>query len=282
MMVETIDTPNPMFARTAAALGVDTLRAFSRNQRIAVVGVGGLGSIIAEHLIHMGFRSLILIDPDQLEMSNLNRIVGATYADAVDGRFKVDAIRDHLLRINPEVEILTCATDVKSEEATGVLTTATWILLATDNHTSRQHVQHVGLRFFIPIISAGVNITVDDGRVTDMSGEVITVRAGDKLCLRCLGRVDPTRMAFEENRDGTIGEQLVARGYVVGADVPEPAVKTLNSHVAALAVDVLVNQFTERVKHTPVLVFDGTHQPTIYADEDSVALRHKHCFDCGF
>jgi molybdopterin/thiamine biosynthesis adenylyltransferase len=276
------DAPEAMFSRGAAALGVDVLRAFASDQRIAVVGVGGLGSIIAEHLIHMGFRSVVLIDPDRIEVSNLNRIVGATYTDAISGRLKVDAIRDHLLRINPRAEVIACAADVRSDDATGLLATATWILLATDNHTSRQHVQHLALRLFVPIISAGVNISVEDGRVTDMSGEVITIRAGDKLCLRCLGRVDPTRMAFEENRDTAIGDQLVAGGYIVGADVPEPAVKTLNSHIAALAVDVLVNHFTERVDHTPILVFDGTNRPAIYADEDSVVLRQKHCFDCDF
>ena len=270
----------PMFERSASALGLDVLRTFARGQRIVIVGVGGLGSIIAEHVAHMGFNSIALIDNDRLEISNLNRIVGATYKDAEDGKLKVEAIGAHLRRINPNAEIITCADDVRSESASRLLASATWVLLATDNHSSRYFVQQQCLPLFIPLISAGVNITVDDDRVTDMSGEVITVRPGDRLCLSCLGRIDPTKLAFEENRGAAIGDALIARGYVTGASVKEPAVKTLNSYVATLAVDTLVNQFTNRVPHIPVCVFDGTHGVAFYADEESVAARNKRCFDC--
>ncbi len=66
------------------------------DQVISIVGVGGLGSIIAEHLIHMGFHEINLIDPDVLEVSNLNRVVGAYYEDAQQKRYKVDVVKRHL------------------------------------------------------------------------------------------------------------------------------------------------------------------------------------------
>src|SRR5438876_111966 len=65
------------FNRSALALGLDVMRTIMHDQVISIVGVGGLGSVVAEHLIHMGFHEINLIDPDVLEMSNLNRVVGA-------------------------------------------------------------------------------------------------------------------------------------------------------------------------------------------------------------
>src|SRR6266849_8545911 len=62
------------FNRSALVLGLDVMRTIMHDQIISIVGVGGLGSIVAEHLIHMGFHEINLIDPDVLEMSNLNRV----------------------------------------------------------------------------------------------------------------------------------------------------------------------------------------------------------------
>lgn len=66
--------------RATLALGVDAVERITAEQRIMVVGVGGLGSVIAENLVHMGFRHIDLVDPDALEVSNLSRVVGGTYS----------------------------------------------------------------------------------------------------------------------------------------------------------------------------------------------------------
>ena len=70
-----------------------------------IAGLGGLGSIIAENLIHMGFQSLILVDPDVVEISNLSRLVGATFADVARGTRKVAAVKRQLLRLNTSLTI---------------------------------------------------------------------------------------------------------------------------------------------------------------------------------
>src|SRR6266487_6244432 len=84
-----------IFNRSALALGLDVMRTIMHDQVISIVGVGGLGSVVAEHLIHMGFHEINLIDPDVLEMSNLNRVVGAYYEDAQKKRYKVDVVKRH-------------------------------------------------------------------------------------------------------------------------------------------------------------------------------------------
>ena len=132
----------------------------------------------------------------------------------------------------------------------------------------------------MPFITAGVNITVDDGKITDMSGEIILVRIGDKVCLTCLRRLDYNEIAKEIHPDKRVREGLVLKGYVTGHDVKEPAVKTLNSHLAAMAVDVLVNQYTERNRNAVITVYEDNGFPAIYEDTESVRHRDLNCRVC--
>jgi molybdopterin/thiamine biosynthesis adenylyltransferase len=269
-----------MFSRSVLALGLETLRSMMHGQVVSIVGVGGLGSIVAEHLIHMGFHEINLIDPDVLEMSNLNRVVGAYYEDAQQRRPKVEVVRRHLSKINPQATVRAYQKDVYEREMEGVLALSDWLIVATDNHSSRLRAQELSVQYFVPLLSLGVNISVKDGKLEDMSGEVITARVGDYLCLQCLNRINPIKVASERHPDQGIREALVKRGYVTGQDVKEPAVKTLNASLATMAVEVLVNQYTEARRHVPVLVYENNGHMSIYEDSESVRRRNKRCFLC--
>ena len=269
------------FNRGALVLGLDVMRQIMHDQVISIVGVGGLGSIVAEHLIHMGFHEINLIDPDVLEMSNLNRVVGAYYEDAQQKRYKVDVVKRHVTKINPQAAVLACKRDVHDKEVERVLALSDWIIVATDNHSSRLRTQELSVKYFVPLVSVGVNITVKGNKIEDMSGEVITARVGDYLCLNCLKRINPIKVASERHPDKTIREELVKRGYVTGKDIKEPAVKTLNTYVATMAVEVLVNQYTDVRRHVPILVYENNGYMSIYEDRESVQLRNKHCFLCN-
>lgn len=269
------------FNRSTLVLGLDAMRQIMDGQVISIVGVGGLGSIIAEHLVHMGFHNIRLIDPDIVEISNLNRIVGVYYDDAVKKVYKVDAVGRHLRQINPEATIFPFRNDVYDESVEEVLALSDWIIVATDNHSSRFRVQQLSIKYFVPIITVGVNITVQDGNIEDMSGEVITARVGDNLCLNCLRRIDHIKIANETHPDKRIREELVKRGYVTGTEIKEPAVKTLNSMLATLTVETLINQYTERQRSIPILVYEDNKSKAIYEDKESVELRNKNCFTCN-
>src|SRR5216683_1989159 len=269
------------FNRSALALGLDVMRTIMHHQVISIVGVGGLGSVVAEHLIHMGFHEINLIDPDVLEMSNLNRVVGAYYEDAEQKRYKVDVVKRHLTHINPKATVLACKKDVHDKEVESVLALSDWMIVATDTHSSRLRTQELSVKYFVPLVSVGVNISVKDNKIEDMSGEVITARVGDYLCLNCLKRINPIKVASERHPDQTIREALVKRGYVTGQDIKEPAVKTLNSFLATMAVDVLINQYTDARRHIPILVYENNGSMSIYEDRESVQQRNKHCFLCN-
>ena len=274
-----MDPSEGFLARSVLALGLDALTQIVHDQQIAVIGVGGLGSAIAENLVHSGFHHIHLVDHDWVEPTNLNRIVGASAADARSKRPKVQVVGEHLRRINPEALIEAHPSAIEDEGLLPALAQCDWHLLATDNHASRFAAQRIALRFGIPLISAGVNIQVAHGQIEDMSGEVITARWGDGFCLSCLGRINPTQVAAETVPG--LGGELARRGYVAGREVKEPAVKTLNAILAARAVDALVNQYTGRQTQAPILVYEDNQMPSMYPDTESLVRRPKDCFHCA-
>lgn len=271
-------------SRTALALGVDTLHRIAGEQFIVLAGVGGLGSVMAENLVHQGFSRIGLIDPDALELSNLNRFVGARHDDALNGRAKVEVVKEHLFGINPDVRVQTLAEPVDAPEALAMMAGADWILLSTDTHASSYVVQRTASTYFVPLISAGVNITVERTamgyRMTDRSGEVIVVRAGDGFCLQCLGRINFARMAAERHPDPQVRELTQARGYVQGLDVKEPAVKTLNALIGALAVERLVDQYRPAAVHDPIMIYESHDGACLYPDRDTFELLRTGCSLC--
>jgi len=270
-----------MFNRGVLALGLNSMRQIMTNQTITIVGAGGLGSVVAEHLVHMGFNQINLIDHDQVEVSNLNRIVGAYYLDAMAAKNKVDVIKNHLERINPQVKVKAFCNDIHDKEIEEAIALSDWIIMATDNHSSRFRAQNLAFQYFIPFMSAGVNISVNDGLITDMSGEVVTVRMGDRVCLNCLNRINLIKVGQETHFDEMVSRELVSRGYVSGKDIKEPAVKTLNTNLATLAVDILINQYTQRQRTVPIVVYENNLFPSIYEDKESVKNRELDCFTCG-
>ena len=90
------------FSRTALLLGengVDRLR----KSRVAVFGVGGVGSFTVEALARMGVGHITLVDPDRVAESNLNRQLIALHSTL--GEYKVDAAKARILDINPEAQV---------------------------------------------------------------------------------------------------------------------------------------------------------------------------------
>ena len=270
-----------MFDRSILALGVQTIKAMMHDQVVTIVGVGGVGSIVAENLVHMGFQKINLIDFDVVEKSNLNRLVGAYYDDAENRRKKVDVIAKHLKAINPFASVRAYTQNIFERAMERVIALSDWIFLTTDNYASCVHVQELAFRYYVPFISAATNIVVENGRVEDVRGEVILVRMGDCVCLNCLGKINKTELIYETHPDPEIRRQMVQKGYVRGADVKDPAVKTLNAMVATIATDVLINQYTERQKDQLVIEFENNECPVIYEDVDCIKRRRLNCHICG-
>lgn len=92
-----------IFNRVELLLGNEAMARISAC-RVMVVGVGGVGSWCAESLVRSGFRRLTIVDCDRVSETNINRQLPATTRTV--GQVKVEAMRDRLLEINPEAEVM--------------------------------------------------------------------------------------------------------------------------------------------------------------------------------
>ncbi|MBQ8698928.1 MAG: tRNA threonylcarbamoyladenosine dehydratase [Schwartzia sp.] len=93
-------------SRTELLLGADGLARLA-GARVAVFGLGGVGSFAAEALVRAGVGHFLLVDHDTIAMSNLNRQLHATRRTL--GQKKTEAMRARMLEINPDAEIETVA-----------------------------------------------------------------------------------------------------------------------------------------------------------------------------
>lgn len=91
-----------IFNRSELLLGAETLQ-LMRQQRVLLVGVGGVGSWCAEALIRTGIQQLTIVDSDCVCASNVNRQLMATTLTI--GQPKVEVLRERLLQINPDADI---------------------------------------------------------------------------------------------------------------------------------------------------------------------------------
>lgn len=90
------------FSRTEILLGNESMERLA-NAKVAVFGIGGVGGYTVEALVRSGIGSIDLIDSDTVCESNLNRQIIAT-RDTI-GQFKVDAMKERIMQINPECNV---------------------------------------------------------------------------------------------------------------------------------------------------------------------------------
>ncbi len=90
------------FSRTELLLGPEGLDRL-RTCRVAIFGVGGVGSFVVEGLVRSGLGHFVLVDDDAICLTNLNRQLHATRKTV--GKPKVEAMRDRILEINPKADV---------------------------------------------------------------------------------------------------------------------------------------------------------------------------------
>ena len=221
------------FDRQVRAFG-EPFQALLDCVRIGVVGVGGLGGTIVEGLARLGVRRFVLVDPDMVEATNLNRLPGATPHDAVHGSLKTDvAARNIAAMHGPRSRIRTYPVALPDKTAMRSLANCDVLVAATDNHASRLCVMELAAAYLRPVVNAGVGLVARDGVVQSIDIRAAAAPSGGPWCLACGGHID----AFEASReqmDAEHREMLRVRGYL--RDTPAPAVYWVNLRAASEAL----------------------------------------------
>ena len=223
----------PWFDRQRLALGEDGQEVL-RDLHVAVVGLGGTGSVAFVQLAHLGVGRLTAIDGDLVEKSNLSRVLGATIRD-VGVMPKVDVAVRYADTLGLGTSVRALPGHLGSEVSSAELEGCDVILSCVDRHTPRALLNRLAYAKGIPVIDMGSAFRVNAaGRIVAGAGRIVVVGPG-RRCLACWGHIDPHRLRIEalsaEDR-----AREAAEGYIEGADVPQPSVVAFNTAIAGAAV----------------------------------------------
>lgn len=213
--------------------------------RVAVVGLGGGGSHITQQLGHLGVGQFVLIDPDVVEDTNLNRLVGATQRDVAGRASKVSVAARVIAAVNPNAQ--TWGHESQWQMCATALRACDIIFGCVDSISERQQLETAARRYLIPYVDVGMDVhRVEGGFVV---GGQVALSMPDGPCLRCMGIIDDRSLALEAQMYGAAGGR--------------PQVVWPNGVLASLAVGFLAQLFTpwRKIQNLPVLLeFDGNAQ----------------------
>jgi molybdopterin/thiamine biosynthesis adenylyltransferase len=233
------------------------------NTRVAIVGLGGGGSHIAQQLAHLGVGHFRLIDPDAIEASNLNRLVGGTQVDVDAAVPKVEILARTIRAIRPGAEV--DASQRKWQEADTLLKDTHVLFGCIDGYQQRDFLERAARRFLLPYIDIGMDVTEVGPDHFAVAGQVIVSRPGGP-CMRCIGFLTPERLAREENDYGHAGVN--------------PQVVWTNGTLASIAVGEFVKLRTPWVSSSDPFVWlelDGNRQTVTLSRQPQYRTIPEHC-----
>ena len=158
-------------------IGLDGQKKISKS-RVLLIGCGALGTNIATSMVRAGIAALTIVDPDRVELSNLQRQAMFTEDDAAAGRNKAEVAVERLAEIDFQVELTSyvgrfCKDTISDFNAQDY----DLILDATDDIVARFLINEYAVSNFIPWVY---------GAVAGSAGMACFFPAGGNPCLRCM------------------------------------------------------------------------------------------------
>ena len=221
-----------------------------RQARVLVVGAGGLGSPAAYYLAAAGIGALGLIDPDHVELSNLQRQILHGTADI--GRKKVESARAKLAGLNPGVTVNIYPIRLDAENAADIVKDYDFILDGSDNFDTKFLVNDTAVKLDIPFSHAGI---------VRLQGQTMTVIPQKTACYRCFfSQPPPLEELLSCQQAGILG----AVAGTIGSIQATEAIKYIDGFEEGLLTDRLLTYDTKAMKFHSVEV-----------------RRDPHCAACG-
>ena len=224
--------------RIEQAFGVRTRKNLSR-LKIGVVGISGTGSPLCEMLFRLGIRELVLVDDDHVGVENLDRIFNATLEDVEQKRFKVDLTKEALEKVDPTRRISALRNRLPDREAIQALAQCDVLFGCMDKHTGRNILNRLSNFYSIPYFDVGVKLRADGyGGVSEVCGAVHYLQPdGSTLISRKVINYEKITVEGYRASSPEMHDKLVEEKYIVGAQESNPAVISINTMVASLALN---------------------------------------------
>lgn len=212
--------------------------------KVAIVGLGGIGSLVNEYLARLGVGEVVLIDQDCLEYSNFSRVVGASTEDLPKGNDqrgtrKVDIAARVARDARPHIRTVLIQGDFSLESIARQVLDCDYIFLAADTMRARLVFNAIVHQYFIPGVQLGSKVTANrQTGAIEAAYSVVRHVAPGSGCLLCNQLIDGAKLAEEWKTDQERSDQRY------GTDAPNPSVITMNAVSAAHAVNDFLFYFT--------------------------------------
>lgn len=194
---------------------------------VLVVGAGGLGTPVVQHLASAGVGRMVIADDDRVELSNLNRQVLHREVDI--GRYKAERAAEWVQSLDQAVDVQALCERVGVHNAQALVSSADLLVDCTDGLPSKYLLQDAAVLKKRACVH---------GAVTAWSGQVLFIPAGGKPCLRCLHpAIAPGSVVQTCQTAGVLGAScgvvgsmmgLLAVQYLAGLHLPAGRLLTID------------------------------------------------------
>jgi hypothetical protein len=221
------------YSRNEALFGAEGQRRI-RETKVAIVGLGGLGSHTAQQLAYLGVEDYGLVDFDIVTDSSLNRLVGAQDGD-VEARTKKIAVANRMITsIKPEAAVDPVDARITEAGVEAVIARADIVFGCLDRDLARLQLTELCARYGRTLFDLASDVTGEDDEL-HYGGRVVL--CDGNRCLACLALLDQREMA----RDSMSPDQREAHDRIYGVRKNAlgdtgPMVVSINGAVASIAV----------------------------------------------
>jgi molybdopterin/thiamine biosynthesis adenylyltransferase len=166
------------------------------NMTIGIVGLGSVGSIVAETLARMGMRKLVLLDYDKVEKHNLDRLIGVNKKDI--GKYKVDIISRSIKKSSTlsKVLVTSVSQSIADMEAYKKILDCDFIFCCADKPRARYILNHVAFSHLIPVVNGGILAEVSEEGLKFADWE-LSLNTPNRPCMQCLGAYKSSDVILE-------------------------------------------------------------------------------------
>lgn len=213
-----------------------------------------------QQLSHVGFQRYTLYDPDIAEESNLNRLVGATSADALAETPKILIAKKMIYCLQPNAIVR--GFGCRWQEHPEALRECDIVFGCLDGYLARHELEILCRRYLMHYIDIGMDV---HGKESPVIGGQVVLSSPGNLCMRCMGFLSDEKLAEEAARYGDAG----SRPQVIWPN------GVLASTAVGLAVELVTN-WTRRHRLHAYLSYDG-NQATM---KESITLRNLDIATC--
>jgi molybdopterin/thiamine biosynthesis adenylyltransferase len=206
-----------------------------RKSYVGIVGAGGLGSHLIQQLAFLGVGKMVIIDPDTMKETDLNRLIGSCQNDVTTEAKKVDIALRTVHSIDPSIDVNVISKNLIEEESFSEIKKCGYVFGCVDNDGARLALNELCVAFEIPYFDLASDIQVENSNV--IYGGRIFVNNDSNGCLYCYNLIStsqarqylmsPHAQTDEKAIYGIPREYLGQTG---------PAVVSINGVIVSLAV----------------------------------------------